>query len=527
MAGVMIAAPKSGSGKTMITCGLLKLLDRKGWNPAPFKCGPDYIDGLFHNKVLGLESGNLDSFFEEPDHMREKISRISAGRFVVAEGVMGYFDGLGGISAKGSTWEISQILELPVILVVDAKGASLSLAAQVKGFLEYVPRDEEGKEIKCANRIGGILFNRISPMIYGRVKALIEEQLHVPVIGYVPELDFLQVGSRHLGLVLPDEIDGLKGQMERLADCMEKTVNLDVLSMISGGKGEADELNPGREHRARPGKADSGREHRAQQGNPDSDRNQYPNPGKAASDEMNCRQMWCGKSGTAPFAHGCEKNSDRQFYLGVALDEAFCFYYRDNLTALEHAGARLVYFSPLRDETIPDYLDGLLFGGGYPENYAGELAGGISMRSSVADAAGRGMPILGECGGYLYLLETLQGIDGKDYPMAGVLPGRGFRGDKKGRFGYITLSPDGTLPYILPGMEIKGHEFHYWDCECGDEEYRMTARKPVGGRSWRCMRTRGDVMAGFPHLYYPSCPGFAERFADRCIIFGRKMGHES
>ena len=165
MAGVMIAAPKSGSGKTMITCGLLKLLDRRGWNPAPFKCGPDYIDGLFHNQVLGLESGNLDSFFEEPDHMREKISHITPGCFVVAEGVMGYFDGLGGISVKASSWEISQILELPVILVVDAKGASLSLAAQVKGFLEYVPRDEGGKEIKCVSRIGGVLFNRISPMI--------------------------------------------------------------------------------------------------------------------------------------------------------------------------------------------------------------------------------------------------------------------------------------------------------------------------------------------------------------------------
>ena len=138
--------------------------------------------------------------------MREKISHITPGCFVVAEGVMGYFDGLGGISVKASSWEISQILELPVILVVDAKGASLSLAAQVKGFLEYVPRDEGGKEIKCVSRIGGVLFNRISPMIYGRIKALVEEQLHVPVIGYVPELGVLQVGSRHLGLVLPDEI---------------------------------------------------------------------------------------------------------------------------------------------------------------------------------------------------------------------------------------------------------------------------------------------------------------------------------
>ena len=515
MAGVMIAAPKSGSGKTMITCGLLKLLDRRGWNPAPFKCGPDYIDGLFHNQVLGLESGNLDSFFEEPDHMREKISHITPGCFVVAEGVMGYFDGLGGISVKASSWEISQILELPVILVVDAKGASLSLAAQVKGFLEYVPRDEGGKEIKCVSRIGGVLFNRISPMIYGRIKALVEEQLHVPVIGYVPELGFLQVGSRHLGLVLPDEIDGLKEQMERLADCMENTVDLDVLAMVCSGKekmGQSGFGMPG--HRTQPGQADSGMTHPAQPGQKDSCSAHTPMPR-------------CGKDRTTSVPHTCEKSTDRKFSLGVALDEAFCFYYRDNLDALERAGARLAYFSPLHDKKIPDGLDGLVFGGGYPENHAGELAAGQSMRDSVAAAAARGMPILGECGGYLYLLDSLQGIDGKDYPMAGVLPGRGFKGDRKGHFGYITLSADGILPYMLPGMEIKGHEFHYWDCECRDEEYSMTARKPAGGRSWRCMRTRGNVMAGFPHLYYPSCPGFAARFADRCIVFGRKMGHES
>ena len=294
MAGVMIAAPKSGSGKTMITCGLLKLLNRRGWNPAPFKCGPDYIDGLFHNQVLGLESGNLDSFFEEPDHMREKISHITPGCFVVAEGVMGYFDGLGGISVKASSWEISQILELPVILVVDAKGASLSLAAQVKGFLEYVPRDEGGKEIKCVSRIGGVLFNRISPMIYGRIKALVEEQLHVPVIGYVPELGFLQVGSRHLGLVLPDEIDGLKEQMERLADCMENTVDLDVLAMVCGGKekmGQSGSGMPG--HRTQPGQADSGMTHPAQPGQKDACSAHTPMPR-------------CGKDRTTSVPHTCE-----------------------------------------------------------------------------------------------------------------------------------------------------------------------------------------------------------------------------
>ena len=142
MAGVMIAAPGSGSGKTMVTCGLLTLLKRKGYNPAAFKCGPDYIDGLFHRRVLGVENGNLDSFFETGTHMRQKLSRSMERHFVVAEGVMGYFDGLGGVSVQGSSFEIGSILGLPAILVVDGRGASLSLMALIQGFLEY---DEIGR----------------------------------------------------------------------------------------------------------------------------------------------------------------------------------------------------------------------------------------------------------------------------------------------------------------------------------------------------------------------------------------------
>ena len=136
MAGVMIAAPGSGSGKTMVTCGLLTLLKRKGYNPAAFKCGPDYIDGLFHRRVLGVENGNLDSFFETGTHMRQKLSRSMEHHFVVAEGVMGYFDGLGGVSVQGSSFEIGRILGLPAILVVDGRGASVSLMALIQGFLE-------------------------------------------------------------------------------------------------------------------------------------------------------------------------------------------------------------------------------------------------------------------------------------------------------------------------------------------------------------------------------------------------------
>lgn len=152
MAGVMIAAPGSGSGKTMVTCGLLTLLKRKGYNPAAFKCGPDYIDGLFHRRVLGVENGNLDSFFETGTHMRQKLSRSMEHHFVVAEGVMGYFDGLGGVSVQGSSFEIGRILGLPAILVVDGRGASVSLMALIQGFLEYDTALLDGEKKLTAKR---------------------------------------------------------------------------------------------------------------------------------------------------------------------------------------------------------------------------------------------------------------------------------------------------------------------------------------------------------------------------------------
>ena len=161
MAGIMIAAPSSGSGKTMITCGLLELLKRKGIEPWAFKCGPDYIDGLFHRQVLNVEGGNLDSFFETPEHMGEKLARVSREHFVVAEGVMGYFDGMGGISTEASSFEVAGLLGLPVVLVVDARGASLSLAAQIQGFLTFPAALPQGQS-RPKNGIAAIIFNHMS-----------------------------------------------------------------------------------------------------------------------------------------------------------------------------------------------------------------------------------------------------------------------------------------------------------------------------------------------------------------------------
>ena len=454
----MITAASSGSGKTMITCGLLELFKRKGLNPLACKCGPDYIDGLFHKQVLELEGMNLDSYFEAPEELRDKYSRLSKGHLPVVEGVMGYFDGLGGSTTRASSWEVAHILDLPAVLVVDARGASVSLAALIKGFLEF--------ERSMGSQIKAVIFNRMSPMLYPRIRELVERETGIRAAGFVPELDFLKVGSRHLGLVLPEEIAGLREQMNRLGKCLEETIDWEFLEELGAEKEERDAL-------------------------------------EEENTEASC---------TAAFS----------FRLGIAMDEAFCFYYQDNLRLLERLGGELVYFSPIHDRSLPEQLDGLILGGGYPELYCEALSLNESMREAVKKAAEGGLPVLGECGGYLYLLEELEAEDGRIWPMTGVLKGKGYKKGKNSRFGYIGVEAEKDSLYLKPGEQIRGHEFHYWDCEVLEEEWVMRAKKPVGNRSWPCMRIKNQVMAGFPHLFYPSCPAFAVRFAKACVRYKRK-----
>ena len=454
----MITAASSGSGKTMITCGLLELFKRKGLNPLACKCGPDYIDGLFHKQVLELEGMNLDSYFEAPEELRDKYSCLSKDHLPVVEGVMGYFDGLGGSTTRASSWEVAHILDLPAVLVVDARGASVSLAALIKGFLEF--------ERPMGSQIKAVIFNRMSPMLYPRIRELVERETGIRAAGFVPELDFLKVGSRHLGLVLPEEIAGLREQMNRLGKCLEETIDWEFLAELGAEKEERDAL-------------------------------------EEENTEASC---------TAAFS----------FRLGIAMDEAFCFYYQDNLRILERLGGELVYFSPIHDRSLPEQLDGLILGGGYPELYCEALSLNESMREAVKKAAEGGLPVLGECGGYLYLLEELEAEDGRIWPMTGVLKGKGYKKGKNSRFGYIGVEAEKDSLYLKPGEQIRGHEFHYWDCEVLEEEWVMRAKKPVGNRSWPCIRIKNQVMAGFPHLFYPSCPAFAVRFAKACVRYKRK-----
>ena len=457
---IMLAAPKSGSGKTLLTCGLLEVLRRRGLNPIACKCGPDYIDPMFHRYVLGIPGRNLDSFFLPAEGVRKVLVdavREEQAGIAVLEGVMGYYDGLGGTETSASSWEIAEITDTPAILVLDCKGASLSVAAMASGFLHF----------RKKSHIAGVILNRVSSMYYERLAAAVEEASGLPVLGYLPESEEYRMESRHLGLFLPGEIDRLRERIGRLADQMEKSIAVERVLEVAG-------MLPLRiENKEKE---------------------------KAENESMEAESI-------AKFPACQEQKVTSRVRIGVARDEAFCFYYQENFRLLEQMGAELVYFSPLRDKKIPNRVDGLLFGGGYPENYARELAKNAAMRESIRRSIAAGMPFLAECGGFLYLHRTLEGSDGKHWEMAGVYPFDAYRTNRLRRFGYVRL-------LTSSGQEIHGHEFHYWESE--DPGTDWEAVKPTGNRSWRCIHEKGGQIGGFPHLYYASCPDFLRKWLDVC-----------
>lgn len=477
---IMIAAPKSGSGKTTITCGLLQILRDRGENISSCKCGPDYIDPMFHRQVLGVPARNLDTFFTGEEQTKELFLQGSSdGELVIMEGVMGLYDGLGGIREEGSSYHLAKVTKTPIILAVDAKGMGKSVIPLVAGFLAY---DE-------AHLIKGVIFNRMSAAYYEILKPLAEEELGIEVLGYFPENKTLQIACRHLGLLLPNELEDLKGQIQTAAQKLRETVDIGKLLQIA--------------ENAEPLAVDA---FNAEKG--------YGNDMSAESNCAASIHVADNKSGEHTRQH--EKQSTGKPRIAVARDEAFCFYYEENLRMLEQAGAELVFFSPIHDIVLPENIHGLLLGGGYPEIYAKQLSQNVAMRTAVKEAVLNGLPTVAECGGFLYLHTTLTDREGHSYPMAGVLPGRCFDTGKLVRFGYIELEE--KCGYFLPqGSRIRGHEFHYYDSE--DNGTDCTAYKPTTGRNYACTHTGENYWYGFPHLYYPSCPEFVRKFIEKARMF--------
>ena len=445
-ARIMIAAPKSGSGKTTITCGLLQALKNKGLQPCSFKCGPDYIDPMFHRNVLGVSAGNLDTFFTDSTCTRNIFVEEYSGNISVIEGVMGLYDGVAGIEAMGSSYDLARTLACPIVLAVDARGAGKSVLAEIKGFLDY----DTGKLIK------GVILNRTSES-FGRILGqLIEDELGIKYLGALPNNNDTVFTSRHLGLVLPDEIPHLREQIEKLAEIIEKNLLVDEIIEIANN---------------------------------------------AAIIDIEKDSKYC-----------CfEKDDDvRLLRLAVARDAAFCFYYRENLEMLKKLGVELVEFSPMKEKKLPDNISGMLLGGGYPENYLEELSNNLSMKEAIRSAIKAGIPTLAECGGFLYLMDEIIDENNNIYPMVGAIKGKASWQGKLVRFGYVIINSD--------DFQIKGHEFHYYDTNNNGDDCR--AKKPSGKQEYSCIHKNGMSHIGFAHLYYPSSPEFIKSFVEAMKDYG-------
>lgn len=221
---VMFAAMRSGSGKTTVTCGVLAALKKQNIKVQAYKCGPDYIDPMFHRTVLGIDTGNLDTFFAGADAIGHILVRdLRDAEMCVMEGVMGYYDGVGGTTTMASSYELSKVTKTPVVLIVDAKGASVTLAATFRGIMEY----------KKDSRIAGVILNRVSPMFYSRLKQVIETECGIPVLGYLPEDASFAVPSRHLGLLQPDEMQKQRDWVETVAEAVMKTIDINGIFEIA------------------------------------------------------------------------------------------------------------------------------------------------------------------------------------------------------------------------------------------------------------------------------------------------------
>lgn len=452
--GFVVAAPSSGSGKTVVALGIMEALRRRGLCVQPFKAGPDYIDPGHHAALLKRPSYNLDTWMMGPDAVAKTFRAKAEGADVsVVEGVMGLFDGRDGRSEEGSTAHLAKLLSLPVLLVVNAEKAARSVGAVVKGFEEYDP----GVDLKW------VVFNRVaSERHYGMLKDSIPKGSKVRSLGYIPRDISLSMPERHLGLVTSSSIGRGKwlSFVEKAASVVEKYLDLDML--LKGA------LIP---------------------------RSVFP----AVSVEDKAVKV-----GNGPL-------------IAVALDRAFCFYYEENLDMLRSFGARIIPFSPIKDKKLPEGAQGIYIGGGYPEMFASALDRNASMRADIKRAALSGLPIYAECGGLMYLGKSIEDLKGGRWAGAGVFPWSTRMRDKRAALGYREISVKRGCALFKRGGVLRGHEFHYSEISAPPERIKRAFKVTRSdgsvieeGYSYK------NTLASYIHIHFASNPAFAKGFVKAC-----------
>ncbi|MFF2288118.1 cobyrinate a,c-diamide synthase [Peribacillus butanolivorans] len=456
---LVIAGTGSGVGKTTLTIGIMAALQKKGYTVQGFKCGPDYIDPTYHTAVTGRTSRNLDSWMFEHDIVREILNKASIGADIsIIEGVMGFFDGKNPLSNTGSTAEISMITESPVLLIVNCASMARSAAAIVKGFQAF----------STGPNIIGVIANQVgSEGHYKIVKAAIEQECDVPVMGYMKrELD-IDIPSRHLGLIPAIERGELEPFFDKLAHLVMETIDIEQLYLLA----------------------------------------------KTST-------ISSGNSGIF------QSSSKKDVCIAVAKDAAFNFYYQENLELLEANGANIKYFSPLKGDEVPLGADGLYLGGGFPEEFADELSRNEIAIKSIRNAIEKGLPTLAECGGFMFLSKSIETTSGEKYPMAGLIPGRIKMQKKLAALGYREITGTESNFLIKDCEQAKGHEFHYSTFESDDVlPHAYEAKGRFGSKKEGCII--GNLVAGYTHFHFASNPKLVENWINACLKQKKLMGQET
>lgn len=463
MKGFIIAGTHSGVGKTTITLGLMSVFKKKGLIVQPFKAGPDYIDPSFHRLVCNKPSYNLDTWMMGASNVKKTFANAGANADIsIIEGVMGLFDGHAGCKDSGSTAHIAKILGLPVILVIDAGKMAQSAGALVYGFEKF------DKDVNIA----GVIFNRVgSERHFNMLKTSVEKKCRAKVLGYMPKDEEISLSERHLGLVMTEksEIKSQKSKVKKVEDMIERFVDVDEILKCS------------------------------------------------------CPIYWAhlkspiNRQTTHPL---------RTVRIAVAMDNAFCFYYQENLDILKKLGAEISFFSPLKDKKLPNNISGIYLGGGYPELYAKKLSANKTIMKQIKTLAQKGLPIYAECGGLMYLGKDLKDLKGAEYGMTGIFPWTSRMLEKRKAIGYREAAADGCL-FLEKGQKIRGHEFHYSEINESSDRikrvYRITHNPPSphfnkGRQGMGEGYVYKNTLASYIHLHFASNSKFAEGFVRACSL---------
>jgi cobyrinic acid a,c-diamide synthase len=462
---IIISATRGGSGKTILSIGIIAAWKSAGKLIAPFKKGPDYIDAGWLALAAGRPCYNLDTFLIS----REKIlssffSHTFNEDIAVIEGNRGLFDGI-DLQGSTSTAELAKLIRAPVVLCINCTKTTRTMAAVVSGCAQF---DHDV-------RIKGVILNRVAGSRHEKIlRSSIEHHCGIPVLGAVPKLSSQYFPERHMGLLPTPEHSWAKDSIAAAARVAKDYLDLEGLLTVAL---DAMPLAP---------------------------ETRQPEAALVTRLEL-------GEKPVETPVHEKTAPGNAAYRIGVIRDSAFQFYYPENLEALEQAGGVVEFISPLAGEALPE-LDALYIGGGFPETHVEQLSENRQFRDDIKRLADKGLPVYAECGGLMYLGERLI-VEGKSYPMAGVLPVVYDVSKRPQGHGYTMVRVEGDNPFFPAGTEIRGHEFHYsrvvtWGGSDKDLVFRMDRGKGFyNGRDGVCYQ---NVLATYTHIHALGTPGWAE-----------------